>query len=419
MLDIKFIRENPQKVSDGCAKKQVKIDIGELLRADKKRLQILNVLEDLRAKKNKASKDIASAKMQKEKQEIILEMQKLDKNSDRIQKKFKELNQKFDDLMLKIPNLPFDDVPTGKDENDNVVLRKNGKIPKFDFKLKDHLEIGETLDIIDVKRASKISGSRFSFLKKEGALLELAMMNLAIDFLSKKGFSLIIPPVMLKKEIAKGTGYFESADEDEAYFIPKDDMYLVGTSEQSILTMHSDETFDEKELPKRYIGFSTCFRREAGSYGKDTKGILRVHQFNKLEMFSFCKPENSVKENKLFLKLEEELMQKLKLPYQVVNICTGDLGFPVAVKYDIETWMPSQEKYRETHSTSNCTDFQAKRLNIRYKDKSGKLNFVHTVNGTAFSGRPLIAILENYQQKDGSVLIPKVLQKYVGKKKIG
>ena len=420
MLDIKFIRQNSQKVKKGCAKKQVKVDIDRLLELDKQRRETMVILDGFRAKKNKASKDIVAAKDKKAQKKIISEMRKIDKQSDKTKKQFQKIDKQYKELIFQIPNLPFDDVPVGKDENDNVVLKEIGEKTKFDFKPKDHLELGEALDIIDVKRASKISGSRFSFLKKEGALLELAMMNLAIDFLSKKGFSLLIPPVMLKKEIAKGTGYFESADENEAYFIPKDDMYLVGTSEQSILTMHADEIFEEKELPKRYIGLSTCFRREAGAYGKDTKGILRVHQFNKLEMFSFCKPEDSAKENKFFLELEEKLMQKLKLPYQVVNICTGDLGFPAAVKYDIETWMPGQNKYRETHSTSNCTDFQARRLNIRYRNsKSKKLEFVHTVNGTAFAiGRTLIAIIENYQQKDGSVLIPKVLQKYIGKEKI-
>jgi len=220
---------------------------------------------------------------------------------------------------------------------------------------------------------------------------------------------------MIKAKMATGMGYLEQTDDEEAYYLPKDDLYLIGTSEQSIGAMHSEEIFEEKKLPRRYIGFSTCFRREAGSYGKDTKGILRVHQFDKAEMFSFCKPEDSKEEHKFFLSLEEELMKSLKLPYQVVNICTGDLGKPAVAKYDIETWIPSENRYRETHSTSNCTDFQARRLEIRYRDsKTKKLEFVHTLNGTVFAiGRIIIAIIENYQQKDGSIKVPKVLEKYL------
>ncbi len=219
--------------------------------------------------------------------------------------------------------------------------------------------------------------------------------------------------------MARGTGYFESADIKEAYFIPEDNLYLVGTSEQSLVAMHSEEVLEEKNLPKRYLGFSTCFRREAGAYGKDTKGILRVHQFDKIEMVSFCHPEKSKEEHEFLLSLEEKLMQLLKIPYQVVKICTGELGRPAAAKYDIEAWIPSENRYRETHSTSNCTDFQARRLNIRYRGKDGKLNFAHTLNGTAFAiGRTLIAIIENYQQKDGSILIPDALHKYLPFKEI-
>jgi seryl-tRNA synthetase len=230
-----------------------------------------------------------------------------------------------------------------------------------------------------------------------------------------------VPPVLIIPEMMKKMGYIDTEeDKKERYFLEKDNLYLVGTAEQSIGPMHSGEVFKQKDLPRRYVGFSSCFREEAGSYGRDTRGILRVHQFDKIEMFSFTKPEDSVKEHKFFLSLEEKLMQKLKIPYQVVQIVSGDLGIPVASKYDIEAWMPGQDKYRETHSTSNCTDFQARRLNIRYKDKFGKFNFVHTINGTAFAiGRTIIAILENYQRRDGKVEIPKVLQKYLGFKKIG
>jgi len=426
MLDIKFIRQNPDKVKEGCQKKQVKVDINLLLEVDKKRREVLQALEDMRAQKNKASKKISETKGGKEKQKIILQMRELDKNSDRLTENSKKLDEEFKKLMLQIPNLPFDDVPVGRDERDNVVLREVGEKLKFDlpagrqgFQPKDYLEIAENLDLIDVKRAAKTSGTRFGFLKREAALMEFAIINFVFENLLGEDFIPIVPPVMIKPEMMRGMGYVERGGE-EIYFVEKDNLYLIGTAEQIIGPMHADETLEEKELPKRYAGFSSCFRREAGSYGKDTKGILRVHQFDKVEMFIFCQPEESKKEHQLLLSIEEKLMQALKLPYRVIQICTGDLGDPAAAKYDIEAWMPSENRYRETHSTSNCTDFQARRLNIRYRDKSGKLNFVHTINGTAFAiGRILIAIIENYQQRDGSILIPPVLQPYLnGLKKI-
>ena len=407
MLDIKFIRQNPDLVKKGAEKKGVRVDIARLLALDADRRQRLLTIEGLRARQNKLGKNEIE-----EAQIIKTEIKKLEPGLENIEK---ELSS----LMLQIPNLPFEDVPEGKEEKDNVVLRKVGKIPKFNFNPKDYLEIAENLDLIDLKRAAKISGTRFGFIKREAALLEFALINFAFDVLLKEGFIPILPPVMIKKEMALGMGYLDQTGEEEAYFLPKDNLYLVGTSEQSIGTMHAEEIFEEKDLPKRYVGFSSCFRREAGSYGKDTKGILRVHQFDKAEMFSFVKPEDSKKEHQFLLKMEEKLMKALKLPYQTAQICAGDLGLPAASKYDIETWLPSENRYRETHSTSNCTDFQARRLNIRYRDKENKLNFVHTLNGTVFAiGRMLIMIIENYQQKDGSVKIPDVLQKYVGFKQI-
>jgi seryl-tRNA synthetase len=419
MLDIKFIRENPGIIKKACQNKQVKVDVDRLLEIDKKRRQALQGVEDMRAQKNKANKEIGQTKTEKEKKKIILKMQELDRNSDRLNKELKKLNEVFNALMLQIPNPALADSPIGRDDKDNVVLKEVGKKPKLS-QLKSYLEIGEFMDLIDVKRAVKVAGSRFGYIKKEAALIEFALANLAFEILIKEKFIPIVPPVILKSEMARGMGYLEQADKEEAYYLPQDDLYLVGTSEQSIGTMHAGEIFEEKDLPKRYIAFSTCFRREAGSYGKDTKGILRVHQFDKLEMFSFVRPEDSVKEHNFFLKMEEKLMQELKLPYRVINICTGDLGRPAVAKYDIETWLPSEDCYRETHSASNCTDFQARRLNIRYKNKNNKLNFVHTVNGTAFAiGRMLIMIIENYQQKDGSILVPKALRKYLSFKKIG
>ncbi len=413
MLDIKLIRQNPKIVKEGSKNKGIRVDIDRLLEVDKKRREILQVLENMQSQKNKSSKTISKTKDEKEKQKIILQMRELDKNSDRLTKTAKKLDEEFNKLMLQIPNLPQDDVPVGKDERDNKVLREVGEKPKFDFKPRDYMEIAEKLDLIDVKRAAKVAGTRFGYLKNEVVLLEFALIKLSFDVLTKEGFIPVLPPVMLKAEMARGMGYLEQNDKEEAYYLPQDNLYLIGTAEQSIGTMHAEETFKEEELPKRYVAFSTCFRREAGSYGKDTKGILRVHQFDKVEMFSFCRPEDSKKEHKFFLELEERLMQALKLPYRVVNICTGDLGRPAAAKYDIETWLPLENKYRETHSTSNCTDFQARRLNIRYRTKQGQLKFVHTVNGSAFSQRPILMIIENYQQKDGSILMPEVLQKYL------
>jgi len=418
MLDIKYIRENPELIKEGCRKKQIKIDIDQLLEIDKKRKELMLALEDARAQKNKANEEIKQLHEKGRKEVIILKMRELDKNNDRIEAEFRELDAEFQGLMGLIPNPPCPDVHEGKDDSENKVIRKWGNLPKFDFKPKAHFELGESLDIIDTKRAGKVSGSRFGYLKNEMAFLELAMINFAVDTLSKQGFVPVIPPVMINLDSMKGMGYLEHGGEENMYILEKDNLILVGTSEQSIGPMHKDETFEEKDLPKRYIGISTCFRREAGSYGKDTKGILRVHQFNKVEMFSFTKPEDSDKEHEYLLDLEEKLMQALKLPYQVVKMCTGDLGMPAARKYDIEVWLPSENRYRETHSTSTCTDFQARRLNIRFKRKDGKLEFVHMLNGTAFSERPILAILENYQQKNGLVKIPDVLQKYTGFKVI-
>jgi seryl-tRNA synthetase len=419
MLDIKFIRKNPGKVKEGIKKKgfDEKL-VDEILEVDKERRKKIKEVEELRAKINRISKVIGKEKDEEKKKELLKESKEISEKLERLEEELKKKEEIFESLMAKLPNLPFDDVPVGKDETQNVVLREVGERPKFDFNPKDHLEIGERLDLIDVKRAAKTSGTRFGFLKNEAVLLEFAIINFTFNTLIKEGFIPVIPPVLIKEKPFWGMGYLDRGKE-EVYYIPKDELYLVGTAEQIIGPMHMDEIFEEKELPKRYLGFSSCFRREAGSYGKDTRGIFRVHQFDKIEMFSFCKPEDSRKEHRFFLEMEEKLMQSLKIPYRVVHICTGDLGDPAAEKFDIEAWLPGQNRYRETHSTSNCTDFQARRLNIRYRTKSGKLEFVHTINGTAFAiGRILITILENYQQKDGSVKIPKVLHPYLPFKEI-
>ncbi len=403
MLDIKFIRENPDKVKEGIRKKQASVDVDSLLALDKQKRDLLTEIEALRSRKNKLGRENIS-----EAQEIKVEIKKIGPKLEKIEKD-------FNTLMFSLPNLPLDDVPEGKDESCNAVLRIAGAKPKFSFLPRDYLDLAEKLDLIDVERASKVSGSRFGYLKGEAALLEFGLVNLAMNTLTKDGFIPVVPPAFIKSEMMKAMGYIDSEDDlAERYFFEKDGLFLVGTSEQSIGPMHANEVFEEKDLPKRYAAFSSCFRREAGSYGKDTKGILRVHQFDKVEMFSFCHPEKSYEEHQFLLKMAEKLMQNLEIPYRVIQLCTGDLARPSAATYDIESWMPGQNTYRETHSISNCTDFQARRLNIRYRASNGKLYFVHTLNGTAFAiGRILIALIENYQQKNGSVKIPDALQKYL------
>ena len=406
MLDIKFIRENPKEVKKKAQSKGANINVDLILKLDEERRKLIQGVESLKAEKNKLG-----VKDRKKGKEIKEQIKKLEPKLEKTEKEFEE-------LMLQVPNLPLDDVPVGKTEKDNLVMKNVGIRTKFSWKAKNYMELAEALDIIDVQRAAKVSGTRFGYLKGGVVMLEFALIQLAFDVLLKQGFIPIVPPVMIKAEMAKGMGYLEQLGKEEAYYLPEDDLYLVGTSEQSLGTMHANEVFNEKDLPRRYAGFSTCFRREAGSYGKDVRGILRVHQFDKIEMFSFCKPEDSVKEHKLLLSLEEKLMKLLKIPYRVVQVCSGDLSMPSVATYDIESWMPGQNQYRETHSTSNCTDFQARRLNIRYRSKNG-IEFVHMLNGTAFAiGRTLIAIIENYQQKDGSVKVPIALQKYIKIKEI-
>ncbi len=417
MLNIKTIRDNPEKIKKACQDKQAKVDIDKLLTLDIQRRKLIKQNEILKAKHNQISKKIASLKG-KERQKSINQAKEMVNKIDQRDKDLAKVETEFQKIMLSVPNPALPDVKVGKDESENEVLSQWGKIPKFNFEPKDHLVLGEDLDLIDIQRAGKVSGTRFAYLKNELAILEYGLVQFVFQILTKQGFVPIVPPVMIKQESMEAMGYLERG-EDEVYQIQKDKFYLIGTSEQSIGPMHANEILDKKDLPKRYVSFSTCFRREAGSYGKDVKGILRVHQFDKVEMFSFCIPEKSTEEHKFILSLEEKLVQALKIPYQVVKMCTGDLGDPAASKYDIECWMPGQDKYRETHSTSNCTDFQARRLNIRFRNNQEKTEFVHTLNGTAFAiGRILIAIMENYQQKDGSIKIPKVLQKYTRLKQI-
>lgn len=332
------------------------------------------------------------------------------KHFENIQKQSDSLLQK---IVLQIPNIPKDDVPDGNDESANVIEPEVGEKPKLK-EPKDYLALTEAKGFVDLKRAAKVSGSRFGYLVGPIAQLEFALVQYAQETLLKEGFTMVVPPAMIKEENMAAMGYLSGGGKDETYHFAKDNLYLVGTSEQSIGPMHRDEVFQEEDLPKRYLSFSTCFRREAGSYGKDTKGILRVHQFDKLEMFSFTLPEKSDAEHEFLLATEEQLWQGLDIPYRVVKLCAGDLGWPSARTYDLEAWMPGQGTYREVCSTSTTTDYQSRALNIKVQRQNGK-EFVHMLNGTAFAiGRTLIAIIENYQQADGSMAIPKVLQPYMG-----
>ena len=407
MLDIQLIRDNPDKIKKATEAKGVEPKIvDQVLELDKKRRELLQQIEEIRARKNKLGKDQAT------------KGKKLKAELKKLEPELREIKTKYHEKMMLIPNPAAKDVPVGKDEAENKVLRQWGKKPKFEFKAKDHLELGESLGLIDVKRASKVSGSRFGYLTREAVLLEYGLVEYGMKLLIKEGFVPVVPPVIIKTEAMKGMGYMEHGGEQDMYGLDKDKQVLVGTAEQSIGPMHMDEVFKADELPKRYIAFSSCFRREAGSYGKDTRGIFRCHQFDKLEMFCFVKPEEGDKEHEYLLGLEEKILQGLKIPYQIVKMCTGDLGMPAARKYDLEAWLPGQNKYREVTSTSTTTDFQARRLRIKYRNKD-KLDYVQTLNGTAIAmGRTIIAILENYQQKDGSIKVPEVLQSYIGKKLI-
>lgn len=421
MIDIKLIRENPEIVQKGAKNKGSDVDVKHILEIDAKRKELALSVQKLREERNNVAREKNIEKGKKIKEKLEKEEHEL-----------RSLEQRLSELLLKIPNLPLKHVPIG-DESKNEVIKKVGDIKKFDFEPRDHLDIGESLDIIDVVRAAKVSGSRFGYLKNEGALLEFALIQFVMEKLVREGFTPLIPPVLIKREITEGLGYWQAGGNENYYFVrdyelSEDekvkslDLYLAGTGEHAAVPMHKDEVFSENELPKRYAIFSSCFRREAGTYGKDTKGIFRVHQFDKIEMVSFVKPEDDRKEKDKLLSLAEEIWQDLGLSYQLVKLASGDLSFPSAETIDIETWMPSQKKYRETHSISTTTDFQSRRLNIRFQEgpsSGGEKKYVHILNGTACSmNRPIIAILENYQEKDGTVIIPKVLQKYIGKTSI-
>lgn len=420
MIDLKQLRDNRKEYEAGFKKKQAIVDVDKVLKLDEEHRSMITEVEAMRAEKNEVSKAIAGLNGD-ERGKKIQEMKMLGDKLSHAEEGLNKISIQLSALTVAIPNPPHDSVPEGRDDADNEVIKTVGKVPKFDFEPRDHIELGEMLDIIDLETAAKTSGARFYYLKNEAVLLEFALIQWLLKEFTDNGFTPVTVPMLVKEEMMYATGFFP-ADKNEIYTVNPshdhnpdgDDLYLVGTSEVPLAGLHMFKPItDPQNLPKRYVGFSSCFRREAGSYGKDTKGILRVHQFDKLEMFSFCHPSQSWKEHEFLLSIEESILSALELPYQVVNICGGDLGAPAAKKYDCEVWIPTQEKYRELTSCSNCTDFQARRGGIKYKDESGT-HLLHTLNGTAMaSTRTLVAILENNQQKDGSVKIPKVLQSYM------
>lgn len=411
MLDIKFIRENPEAITKGAESKNIKINIAQILELDKKTQELQKSLQNLQEKRNTFTKNIKG----KPAADQIDEGKKIREILEQKEKEFNKVKSELNTLLVNLPNLPKSDVKIGKDDTENEVIRKYKEPTQFSFTPKDHLELGEALGIINMEKAAKVSGSRFAYRMGDLVLLEFALVQFALDFLLKEGFIPVIPPVLIKREVMQGLGYMENGGEEDMFALKDNELFLVGTAEQSLVPLHKDELLNIKDLPLRYVGYSGSFRREAGTYGRDTRGIFRNHQFNKVEMVSFVPEGEDDEENDYLLSLEEKLFQALDIPYQVVKMCTGDLGFPAARKYDIEAWLPGQNKYREVTSVSTVTDFQSRRLNMKYQD-GAKKKYLQVLNGTAFAmSRTPIAILENYQEEDGSVKIPAVLQKYMGK----
>ncbi len=419
MLDIKLIRSNPEVVRDNLMKRgnpEAIEMLDKLIEQDKEWRQALTRLNDLRHERRQVTIEIAALKKKgKPADKEIAKGKALDEEITALEKQVNECEEKTNYYLMRLPNLLHESVPVGKDENDNVPIRFWGEPPKFTFTPKDHIDLALKLDIMDIERAGKIAGARFFYLKREGVLLDMALMQFALEEMMKKGYVPIEPPFLMRRKPYEGVIAL-SDFEDVLYKIEKEDLYMIATSEHPMAAMFMDEVLKADELPLRFVGVSTNFRKEAGAHGKDTRGMFRTHQFNKIEQFIFCKPEDSWKLHEELIENAENLVQKLGLPYRVVNVCTGDIGTVAAKKYDIEAWMPAQNAYREIISCSNCTDYQARRLNVKFREKEGEppKGFVHTLNSTAIAtGRTIVAILENYQQEDGSVIIPEVLRKYM------
>jgi len=413
MLDIKYIRENVEEIKRNNASRNVKVDIDLLLKLDKQRRDAQLEVEAARAELKKSSKQKPSA-------EEITRLRTLGEKTQKKETELKNFENQIHERMFQIPNLNHESTPVGKDDSENKVARMVGKKPIFDFEPREHFEIPAVAQNLDSEAGADVSGARFYYLKGQLVLLERALMDFALKKAIARGFMPVLPPLLVKERAMFGTGFFP-AEKNEIYTVnpQEDNLYLIGTSEVPLVAMHDGELFEANKLPKKYVGITPCFRREAGSYGKDQRGILRVHQFYKVEAVVFATPENSWSIHEEILALEEEILNDLGLHYQVVNICSGDLGYPAAKKYDCEAWMPGQAQYREMTSTSNTTDFQARRLGIKYKfhnpeTKKTENVLVHTLNGTIVTDRAMLAILENYQTKEGTVRVPKVLQDLTG-----
>ena len=423
MLDIKFIRKNPEVVREAIKKRGYSDEnLDKFLELDKERLRIIREVEELKHELNIKSKEIGRLKSKGgDVEDLLKESKKLSDRIDDLDKKLKEVERELIDLALTIPNIPHESVPVGLDDKANVEIRRWGKPREFDFEPLPHWEIGKILDILDQERASKLSGSRFSLYKGLGASLERALINFMLDLHVKEhGYTEIFPPFLVRSDIMLGTGQLPKFG-DDMYKVEGEDLWLIPTAEVPLTNLHKGEILSEDELPKYYTAYTACFRKEAGAAGKDTRGLIRVHQFNKVEMVKIVKPEDSYKELEKLVSEAEEVLKRLELPYRVVLLSTGDMsGFSASKTYDIEVWMPSYNRYVEISSCSNCTDFQARRMNTRFRRKeSGRLEFVHTLNGSGVAiGRTTAAILENYQDADRSVRIPQVLVPYMGVERI-
>ncbi|MEX1006038.1 MAG: serine--tRNA ligase [Acidimicrobiia bacterium] len=412
MIDINVLRNDPETLEASLARRGIDIDVSELAEMDAEVRRVRHESETLRSEQREAGKRIAQLSGE-EKESAIAEMGRVSDRFKELSTRADELQADFDARWVTLPNLVDTSAADGLTDADNVEIARHGDMKEFDFDPQDHAALGESLDIIDTDRGAKVSGSRFGYLKGKAVLLELALVRFALDTLLEAGFTPMAPPVLVREQALFGTGFFPG-DRDQVYEVPADDLYLVGTSEVPMAAYHTDEILEPEDLPIRYAGFSTCFRREAGTYGKDTAGIFRVHQFDKVEMFTFVLPEVSKDEHERLLEIEQQIVDAYEVPYRIVNVAAGDLGSSAAKKYDIEAWFPTQEAFREVTSCSNTTDFQSRRLKIRYRGEKGN-ELVHTLNGTAVAvGRSILAIIENHQQADGSVVIPEALRPYTG-----
>ena len=425
MIDITLLREQPDALKASLARRGLDLDVDAMAQIDQTRRSTRATAESMRAEQKSLSRRIPRLEGEA-RQSAIAEAGKLASSYRAALAEADELDEQFREVWIKVPNPAHPSAADGLVEEDAVEIKRWGTIRDFGFPVKDHRELGAALGMIDIERAARVSGSRFGYLTGPAVMIEFALVRMVLEMLGERGFTPVVPPVLVREEALFGTGFFPD-DDQQVYEVGvttgeglrSDNLYLVGTSEVSLAAYHTGEVLDEDALPLRYAGFSSCFRREAGAHGKDTAGIFRVHQFDKVEMFSFCHPERSWDEHEMLLGIEEQIVQSLEIPYRVVNVAAGDLGASAAKKYDIEAWIPSQERYREITSCSNTTDFQSRRLRIRYRTERGN-RLVHTLNGTAVAvGRLLIAIMENHQQTDGSVVVPDALRAYAGFDRIG